>query len=248
MASWTRQLCLDAVRRAVCATILLIFCPFSSTNINAADNDWASCVGSDARLAIIGCTKVIDAGMDEGRPLDRAFLYRGAALAKLGKFTPAIEDFGKAIAINPNLVESYWFRANAYKTLDRLTEALADLDKAISLSSKSSKLFNDRAIVHRKSGELDKAIADLGTAINLDRKNLIAYMNRSFVYRDRREFKKALEDCRAAEKLDPDPANAIEMEAAVAASTCVKQLKSAEKVEKPNAAPVKKPTEKKGDI
>ena len=99
----------------------------------------------------------------------------------------AIEDYNKAIKLNPNYSEAYYNRGNAkkdlgilYKNIDYLEKAIKDFNKAIELNTYLSEAYFNRGIskslllekiVNKNSEEykkaFDDAYNDLDTAYNL---------------------------------------------------------------------------------
>ena len=59
-----------------------------------------------------------------------AYYNRGTAYALLRKFKQAIQDFNKAIELNPNYAAAYNNRAYCYQELGDKAKAQADFAKA----------------------------------------------------------------------------------------------------------------------
>jgi tetratricopeptide (TPR) repeat protein len=86
----------------------------------------------------------------------------------------AIDNYSKAIKINPKFAKAYNNRGIAYIWKKQYDLAIADFNKAIELDPKNGKAYNNRAIVYSYQGETDKARQDLhkaqslGIAVNPD--------------------------------------------------------------------------------
>ena len=76
----------------------------------------------------------------------------------------AIDNYTKAIKINPKLAKAYNNRAIAYIWKRQFDLAIADLNKAIEFDPKNGKAYHNRAIVFVYQGEIDKARQDLKKA------------------------------------------------------------------------------------
>ncbi len=139
----------------------------------------------------------------------RGYYERAQFFAKLREYDKAIEDYGRAIALNPEFAQAYNYRGNAYRNKGMLDEAIADYDRAIAVDPDFSYPFNNRGNAYRAKGELDKAVEDYTHAIELDPKGYYAYNNRALVHRDRGELEKALEDYDKAIEIEPDFATII---------------------------------------
>ena len=98
-----------------------------------------------------------------------AYILRARTYATLNQFDKAIEDLGRAIALEPDNVEVWVARSDFYRSTGRLEEAAADIRKALSLDSSdielqkrtaSLLLSSDRAEWIREAREIiDKALA-----------------------------------------------------------------------------------------
>ena len=80
---------------------------------------------------------------------------------KQGKFIDAINDFSKAIQLNPDYAESYTNRGGVYVQLDDFVQARYDFTKAIEINPKMSQAYNNRAIVFYQLKQYTKAWEDL---------------------------------------------------------------------------------------
>ena len=61
------------------------------------------------------------------------YALRGFDNFKLEKYQPAIDDYSKAISMNPNSPEAYYVRSQSYLGLDKFKNAMEDVLKAQSL-------------------------------------------------------------------------------------------------------------------
>jgi tetratricopeptide (TPR) repeat protein len=132
----------------------------------------------------------------------------------------AMEEFSKAISINPNLSEPYFFRGVLYfRTNYDVQNALADLNEAIRLNPNYARAYNSRATIAgmlaRMLGELDimfeTIIADYDKAISIDPAAVNQYRNRGYVYWLQEDYRHAIEDFNTAIRLDPNDAEAYNM-------------------------------------
>jgi len=166
----------------------LIFLSFSTIKQNAIWKD------SEALW-----TKVIDVYHDSYY----AFTARGNTKAKLKDYKDAIEDYNKAISLDPKYAEVYSDRGRAYNNLKNFDAALLDYSKAIELSPKFSEAFNGRGAVLASRGRLDEALSDLNFAIKINPKFTDAYNNRGSAKVDKGDVKGAIEDYSRAISLNP---------------------------------------------
>ena len=123
---------------------------------------------------------------------------------EIGEHDRAIENYGRAIELNPGYVPAYYSRAGAYYAKGDYDQAIEDYGRAIWLKPNYSEAFNNRAIVYLAKGDVDKAIADFGAAIRLNPNNVKAVVNRAHIYAADGKFELADVDFSSAIKLKPD--------------------------------------------
>ena len=165
--------------------------------------------GTEAHLegklddAIVYYTEVISL-QPAACTLSEVHTKRGNAHRTKGEVNKAINDYSKAIELEPNEAEVYKRRANAYVKKDDLDNAIKDYTTAIRLKSDDLYAYNARGNAYTKKGEFDKAVKDHTTAIQLKPDNFYAYNARGKAYRKKWEFDKAIKDYTTAIQLKPD--------------------------------------------
>jgi tetratricopeptide (TPR) repeat protein len=95
------------------------------------------------------------------------FYEKGKQISSVKNADQAIDNYSKAIKINPKFVKAYNNRGIAYIWKKKYDLALADFNKAIELDPKNGKAYNNRAIVYSYQGESGKALQDLKKAKSL---------------------------------------------------------------------------------
>ncbi len=65
-----------------------------------------------------------------------AYFNRGNAYDDLGQYQRAIQDYTRAIQLDPDLAQAYYNRGIVYYNLGEYQRAIQDYDKACSLDSK----------------------------------------------------------------------------------------------------------------
>lgn len=102
------------------------------------------------------------------------FFEQGKKLSSVENADQAIDNYSKAIKIDPKFAKAYNNRGIAYVWKKKYDLAITDFNKAIKLDPKNGKAYNNRAIVYSYQGETDKARQDLhkaqslGTVVNPD--------------------------------------------------------------------------------
>ena len=85
-----------------------------------------------------------------------------------GRPEEALEDFNRAISIDPNHTDGYLGRANTLNTLGRYQESLEDYARVIEINPEIANAYVNRAIAYSHLKEYEKAIVDYEKAFELD--------------------------------------------------------------------------------
>lgn len=134
---------------------------------------------------LTACNAVIDS--QQSAPADVAYAYyRRAMMVSSDPKADAAQvmaDVGKAIAIDPKLMEAYAFRALGYNKALQYDKAIADLSTAIALAPDRWGLFSLRAMMHAQNREPKAALADYRSALALNPPGKNAEMIRQHITR-----------------------------------------------------------------
>jgi tetratricopeptide (TPR) repeat protein len=131
-------------------------------------------------------------------------LNRGKDLFAESKFDGAIAEFDKALAINKDLAEAYYFRGYAYDNKGDYDRAIADYTEAIRIDPNYYNAYNNRGTAYNRKGDYDRAIADLTSAIRIDPNGAAAYFNRGDAYYNKGDYDRAIADYTSAIRIDPN--------------------------------------------
>jgi tetratricopeptide (TPR) repeat protein len=123
---------------------------------------------------------------------------------EIGEHDRAIENYGRAIALNPGYVRAYYNRAGAHYAKADYDQAIEDFGRAIQLKPNYADAFNNRGVAYLAKGAVGKAIADFGAAIRFNPNNVAAIVNRGHFYAADGQFELADVDFSSAIKLKPD--------------------------------------------
>jgi tetratricopeptide (TPR) repeat protein len=122
--------------------------------------------------------------------------------ASQGQMDLAIEQYTKAISVDPEYVAAYSNRGIAYQHIDDYDQAIADFTQAITLDPEHVLSYYQRAVVYHHQGDLDKAISDLNRATELDSNYALAYAVSGQVYFELGEIELAIVNYEKALELD----------------------------------------------
>ena len=110
--------------------------------------------------------------VNDGRYYNRGnaadeYYYRGLEKGVYGDFRGAIQDFTKAIDINPNDANAYYYRGLAKSDLDDFRGAIQDFTKAIDIDPNDANAYHNRGIVKGILLDTNGACLDLKIAFGL---------------------------------------------------------------------------------
>ena len=98
----------------------------------------------------------------------RGYNNLGISYNKKGQHDRAIEDYNKAIAIDPNYAHAYYNRGTVYgRDKVQYDRAIEDFNKAIQLDPNFAQAYYNRGFAYFLSGNRGRAISDLQKACDL---------------------------------------------------------------------------------
>ncbi len=111
----------------------------------------------------------------------RAVAHYGQTLSDAGQLDEAMNQFNKAIALDPEEAYAYHGRGLMYQKKRQLDEALRDLNEAVRLNPELAEAYNSRGTVLEQQGKLREALDDYEIAIQKSPNSAGAYYNRGNV-------------------------------------------------------------------
>jgi tetratricopeptide (TPR) repeat protein/S1-C subfamily serine protease len=137
-----------------------------------------------------------------------AYSNRGNSKFKLGDKKGAIDDFDRAIKINPQYANAYANRGLVKSGLGNKKGAISDYDRAIAIDPRHTNAYSNRGGVKLELGDKKGAMDDLLISITIDPQNANAYVNLGSVKSDLGDKKGAISEFDRAIAIDPQVANA----------------------------------------
>jgi tetratricopeptide (TPR) repeat protein len=122
---------------------------------------------------------------------------------KQGKLSQAIEDYQKAVDINPQYTEAHYNMGNTYEKQGNLPQAIASYTKALETNPKYSAAYCNRGNVYQSQGNFQQALDDYNRAIEINPNFAGVYSNRGNVYQAQGQTDKAIADYNKAIELSP---------------------------------------------
>lgn len=149
------------------------------------------------------------------------YISRGVSYALEGDYYKAIDDFDRAVELNPQDPRARYVRGIAYFGVDYYSNSWDDFNKAIELDPNYAKAYYARAIANydmlHSDKRYNKSISDyekailLGLSLDnqidliLDRSNIAwAYLDMGYDYRNAGEHTKAISVFTKGIEVDPD--------------------------------------------
>jgi tetratricopeptide (TPR) repeat protein len=127
---------------------------------------------------------------------------RGIAYLRLSELEKALEDFNKAIEIDPKFEEAYFNRAGFFIDQQAFALATADLEHIRKTYGDSTNYYLKWGDLKFGQGYYEQALAEYDRALSLRPKNVQALVNRGVAYFEKKNFKAAKADFENAVKLD----------------------------------------------
>jgi tetratricopeptide (TPR) repeat protein len=126
--------------------------------------EWAQCRDHDPARLISGCSAIIRSGRETPENVARAFFDRGRAWSDEGKYDRAVDDFNRAIELDPAYPDAFNGRALAYSGLQQYERALQDFEQASKLDPNYAIAIFNRGLTLQTMGRTEEAAKDLALA------------------------------------------------------------------------------------
>ncbi len=133
-----------------------------------------------------------------------AYLNNGIDLYMKWKDDEAINELSRALAINGNLAEGYYYRGNVYYDKGNYDRAIEDYNAALRIRHDYYEALNNRGNAYREKGDYDRAIENYNAALRIKPDLSEALNNRGLTYYDIGNYDRAMEDYNTALKIKPD--------------------------------------------
>jgi tetratricopeptide (TPR) repeat protein len=169
--------------------------------------EWSQCIGREgpnADVVIEGCTAIIQEARETPAKLSTAFNNRGVAYRLKGEYDLALQDYDRAIRLNPNSASHYNNRGIIFRIKHDYDRAIADYDEAIWLKPDYPAAFYNRALAFADKGEYDHALADFEVVLRFDAKNALAIYARGMMLLKKGDAEAGKADIARAKAINPN--------------------------------------------
>jgi tetratricopeptide (TPR) repeat protein len=137
----------------------------------------------------------------------KEYYKAGESFVEAGNQKDAIEQFTKAIELNPDYSQAYIARAHSYKDINELQKAADDYKRALVFDSEESALYFDAAEVNYLLKNTQEALNLINKSIAISPKYEEAYRLLSQIQLASEDFSNALLSADKALKLKDNPEN-----------------------------------------
>jgi tetratricopeptide (TPR) repeat protein len=131
------------------------------------------------------------------------FIRRGNALLDNQRYDEAIDDFNRALKIEPANAWALANRGISHVWKEDFASANRDLDAAAKIDSRNPVVFRARALMALRKGSPRDAITAFTSSLEIEPNSGFSLGHRAFAYRALGEGEKALADAAAALRINP---------------------------------------------
>lgn len=124
-------------------------------------------------------------------------------------YNDAINDYSKAVELDPKNAYAYYNRGISYDKKGEYNLAIKDFAKAIELDSSKPDFYHNKGFAMKKKNLVREAIIEFNECIRLDKNHFKAYYNRANCYERLGEFDKAYSDYMIANSIVPNNPNTL---------------------------------------
>lgn len=142
----------------------------------------------------------VEKSPNKARPLTNL----GVALYQRGKTREAMDQYTKALRVNPNYIDAHNNLGIILRRQGRLEEAVNHFSAVLSIDPDYREAHNNLGNTYSGLGRLDEAIEHYNEAIRIDPYDAVAHYNLGNAFGNQKKFKKARSHYEAALRIRPD--------------------------------------------
>lgn len=136
------------------------------------------------------------------------YLNDGKACREKKDYDCALNNYNKAIELNPQYIDAYYSRGIVYDDKGDYDQAIRDYTRAIELDPQYAEAYYNRGFAYDNKGDHDQAIKDYSKVIELKPQIIAAYINRGAAYAQKGDYDQAIRDYTKAIESNPQHAGA----------------------------------------
>lgn len=131
------------------------------------------------------------------------FFIQGLINHEKREYLNALQEFTKAIELNPGFSQAYMRRGLSNLELERYKDALADFNRAIELDKGNAQALCNKGIVLAKTHLYEDALLCFNEAISINPSDYLNWFSRGLTYANLKQYDKAINDFEESIKLNP---------------------------------------------
>jgi tetratricopeptide (TPR) repeat protein len=163
-----------------------------------------TCYGTGSpEQTIRACSNVIAGGFAQREDLGAAFKLRGNAHDDVGDYDGAIDDYGRAIVINPRDAGVFNDRGTSYRAKGQYELSILDYDRALALNPESAMALSNRCFAKAVLDRLEEALIDCDESLRLRPGDSSTLASRGFAFLKLGRWKSAITDYDAEIRTSP---------------------------------------------
>ncbi|MEU9959463.1 tetratricopeptide repeat protein [Streptomyces sp. NPDC050982] len=173
---------------------------------NASLREWGrelteALADDEAGVARAMALLVARPGLDTGGRA-AAHTLRGRELRHGGEYGRALEEYARALELDPELALAHYGRGFTHRLMNDLPAALAAFDRADELAPDTGWIISERAETYRLAARFEEAVADFDRAVALDPTDGEALTGRAVCRQALGRYDEALADFNRALSID----------------------------------------------
>jgi len=133
--------------------------------------------------------------------LAKKHVRKGYDHYKENRLKQAREELSRAIEIDPENAEAFFWRARTFIRMGQYNDAIGDLREVVDLNPRYSPAYDNLGWLFMRRNKYDESLAHLNKSIELQPDNGWAHYMRSRIFFKKGDLQKALESARTACKL-----------------------------------------------
>lgn len=159
--------------------------------------------GTTPQQVIRGCSGLIADSTASDADLSVAHYNRAIEYRKAGQYDRAVEDYSRALALQPDDAGTYDNRGVAYVLMGDYDRGLQDFDTAITLQPKNIGAHFNRALTYERMGRFTEALVGIQHVLALGLRSGAVYRARCSIRLKIGHLDEALADCQEAVRHQP---------------------------------------------
>src|SRR5437660_4528769 len=147
--------------RVLMAAIIIITAVLAGPAAGQKSQAWTWCVNDDNRYSadqqISGCTSVLQSANESKKNTAIALNNRGNAYHAKKNYDRAIEDYDRAIKLDPGYARAFYNRGISYSDKGDQTRAIDDYDQAIRFNPNYTHAYSNRGYAYARTKDYDRS-------------------------------------------------------------------------------------------